>query len=80
MLGDGGGRQAEQLADLADAQFPSRQRDNDPHPGCIGQRFRDPHEFSHALTILRYMAKCQVEVAAGVPGSPVASGKVVNRC
>jgi hypothetical protein len=47
VLGDGGRREAEQFRDLADAQFPAAERQQNPHAARVGQRLGDGHEFSH---------------------------------
>jgi hypothetical protein len=49
VLGHGGRREAKQFRDLADAQFPAPERQENPHPAGIGQRFGDGHEFAHYL-------------------------------
>jgi hypothetical protein len=49
VLGHGGRRKAEQFRDLADAQFPSPERQENPHPAGIGQRLGDGHEFAHIV-------------------------------
>ena len=47
VLGDRGRREAEQLGDLADAQFAAPEREENPHPVRVGQRLGDGHEFAH---------------------------------
>jgi hypothetical protein len=47
VLGDRGRREAEQLGDLADAQFAAPERQENPHPVRVGQRLGDGHEVAH---------------------------------
>jgi hypothetical protein len=49
VLGHGGRRKAEQLGDLADAQFPAPERQKNPHATGVGQRLGDGHEFAHIV-------------------------------
>ncbi len=56
VLGNGGGREAEQFGDLADAQFAAPEREENPHPVRVGQRLGDGHEFAHII-VFRQMTK-----------------------
>jgi hypothetical protein len=56
VLGHGGRGEAEQFRDLADAQFPAPERQENPHAAGVGQRLGDSHEFAHKL-LFRQMTK-----------------------
>jgi hypothetical protein len=56
VLGHGGRGEAEQFRDLADAQFPVSERQENPHAAGVGQRLGDGHEFAHKL-LFRQMTK-----------------------